>query len=265
MFVPYPAGAKGVSSGRAAQGAAHYLGTRAMSKLIITASLLAVLAIAACSPAAAGPSAVPSVPPGPSAPPSAEPPASDPPATPAPTPTPRSQPAPDPTDAPEPTETPDPAIVEFTPGEGFLSDGIHRGAMDCEPVRNELPPKAVAGIECTGTEWFVAKIGYYLFESDDEMFDYYVNRMKREGVTLDSGSCFDGEGDGQYIPGEDEVMSRHGCFITAQGIANYRLLLPGAHVYVGIVGHNIDPIELEDFAFLGNHDTPSFPTIWGAG
>ena len=241
-----------------------------MSKLILTASLLAVLAIAACSPAAAGPSATPSVPSspsapsGPSAPPSAGPPTSAAPETPAPvpTPTPPARPAPDGSDAPE---APDPAIVEFTDGEVFLSDGITRGAMDCEPVRGELLPKtAVAGIECTGTEWFVARIGYYLFENDEEMFEHYMERMAAEGVEFDSGSCFDGEGDYQYVPGPDEVMSRNGCFVTAQGVANYRLLLPGAHVYVGIVGHDIDPVELEDFAFLGNHDTPSFPTIWGS-
>src|SRR5262245_17065377 len=132
-----------------------------MSKLILTASLLAVLAIAACSPAAARPTPTPSVPSGPSASPYFEPPSSAPPETPAPvpTPTPPARPAPDPSDAPE---TPDPAIVEFTDGEIFLSDGIRRGAMDCEPVRGELLPKpAVAGIECTGTEWFVSRIGYY--------------------------------------------------------------------------------------------------------
>ena len=39
--------------------------------------------------------------------------------------------------------------------------------------------------------------------------------------------------------------------------------LPGAHVYIGIVGHNIDTVELQDFAFLGNRDTPSSPTLWG--
>ena len=235
-----------------------------MSKLVLTASLLAVLAIAACSPAVAAPSVVPPIPSSPSVPPSAEPPPSDAPETPAPTPTPTppARPAPDPTDPPE---TPDPAIVEFTADEMYLVDGIRRGAgMDCEPVRSDLPKKAIAGVECIGGEWFVARVGFYLFENDQDMFEHYMDRMAAEGVEFDSGSCFDGEGDGQYIPGEEEVMSRHGCFITAQGVANYRLLLPGAHVYVGIVGHNIDTVELQDFAFVGGtHDTPSFPTIWG--
>ena len=72
------------------------------------------------------------------------------------------------------------------------------------------------------------------------MLEHYVARMQAEGVTLDEGSCFDGEGEGAYIPGDEEVASRQGCFITDEGVANYRLTLPGAHVYIGIVGHNIE-------------------------
>jgi hypothetical protein len=234
-----------------------------MSKLILTASLLAVLAIAACSPAASGPSAVPSVPPSPSTPPSMEPPASDPPVVPAPTPAPTdapTRPAPDPTDPPD---KPDPAIVEFTDGEIYLSDGILRGVMDCEPVRNELPKDAVAGIECIGDDPAVARVGYYLFENDDEMLDHYFARLAKEGVERDMGDCYNNEGEGAYIPGEEEVASRYGCFITAEGVANYRMTLPGAHVYIGIVGRDGNPGELLDFAFLGNRDTPSFPTLWG--
>ena len=231
-----------------------------MSKLILTASLLAVLAIAACSPAAGGPTAVPSVPSSPLLPPIAAPPASDPPVVPGPTPTDAPEaPAPDPTDPPE---KPDPAIVEFSADEIYLADGIQRGASDCEPVRDKLPSGALAGIECLGNDWFVARVGYYLFENDEDMFDTYVARMEAEGVTLNEGSCFDGEGDQAYIPGDEEVMARQGCFITAEGVANYRVTLPGAHVYIGIVGHNIDTVELEDFAWLGNKDVPGNPTLW---
>ena len=232
-----------------------------MSRLILTASLLAVLAIAACSPAAGGPSAVPSVPPIPSAPPTVEPPASDPSVDPAPSPTDEPAiPAPDPTDPPE---TPDPAIVEFTEGEIFLADGILRGVMDCEPVRAKLPKDAVAGIECLGKDSFVARVGYYLFENDEEMLDHYFARLASEGVERDMGDCYNNEGEGPYVPGEEEVASRYGCFITAEGVANYRMTLPGAHVYIGIVGRAGDPVELVDFAFKGSRDTPSSPTLWG--
>ena len=183
------------------------------------------------------------------------------PVVPAPTPTDApARPAPDPTDAPE---KPDPAIVEFTDGEIYLADGILRGVMDCEPVRDKLPKLAVAGIECIGDAPAVARVGFYLFENDEEMLDYYFARMAREGVERDMGDCYNNEGEGAYIPGEEEVASRYGCFITAEGVANYRMTLPGAHVYIGIVGLDSDPIELVDFAFLGNRDTPSSPTLWG--
>ena len=212
---------------------------------------------------------VPSVPPSPSTPPIAAPPTSDPSGVPTtPEPVDPSTPAPTPTDPPakpeptDPPEKPDPAIVEFTPDEMYLVDGIQRGVSDCEPVRDELPKDAVAGIECLGNDWFVARVGYYLFENDEEMLDHYVTRMQAEGVTLNEGSCFDGEGEGAYIPGDEEVTSRQGCFITAQGVANYRVTLPGAHVYIGIVGHNIETVELEDFAWLGNQDVPGNPTLW---
>ena len=156
-----------------------------MSKLVLTASLLAVLAIAACSPAVAAPSVVPPIPSSPSVPPSAEPPPRDAPEAPTPTPTPPAQPAPDPTDPPE---TPDPAILEFTADEMYLVDGIRRGAaMDCEPVRSDLPTKAIAGVECIGGEWFVARVGFYLFENDEEMLEHYTARMQAEGMTLDLG------------------------------------------------------------------------------
>jgi hypothetical protein len=136
--------------------------------------------------------------------------------------------------------------------------------MDCEPVRGaNLPKTALAGVECLGADPIVARIGYYLFDNDEEMLDHYYARMKAEGVTIDEGTCFDGEGEGAYIPGPEEVASRQGCFITAQGVANYRLTIPGAHVYIGIVGHNVDTIELEDFAWLGNKDVPGNPTLWG--
>ena len=40
------------------------------------------------------------------------------------------------------------------------------------------------------------------------------------------------------------------------------MTLPGAHVYIGIVGLDSDPIELVDFAFLGNRH-PELPDLWG--
>ena len=82
---------------------------------------------------------------------------------------------------PTPPEKPDPAIVEFTEDEIYLADGILRGVMDCEPVRDKLPKDAVAGIECLGKDSFVARVGYYLFENDEEMLEHYFARMAGRG------------------------------------------------------------------------------------
>jgi len=68
----------------------------------------------------------------------------------------------------------------------------------------------------------VARIGYYLFANDDDMLAAYLWRMTAEGVELDSGSCYDGEGEHAYTPGEGLVLDRNGCFLNDEGYANYR-------------------------------------------
>jgi hypothetical protein len=89
--------------------------------------------------------------------------------------------------------------------------------------------------------------------------------MKAEGIELDSGgNCRQGEGEGAYVPGEYDWMNpyRAGCFVNAEGYANYRFTT-GDRVYVGILGRTADMGVLEDFAWLGNRDTPGNPTLWG--
>jgi hypothetical protein len=43
---------------------------------------------------------------------------------------------------------------------------------------------------------------------------------------------------------------------------NYRVTLPGAHVYVGLLGRTAAMAPLRNWAIYGNNDTPSFPTLW---
>ena len=119
-FVPYLARATSVFPVEAAKTAANNLGFRS--------DVQAHFSRPRCWPflqsqhAALRPAGQPPCrrwPPSPSTPPSMEPPASDPPVVPAPTPAPTdapARPAPDPTDPPE---KPDPAIVEFSEGEGL--------------------------------------------------------------------------------------------------------------------------------------------------
>lgn len=93
------------------------------------------------------------------------------------------------------------------------------------PVRNELPSRSRAGIECASDDRAVARIGFYLYDRDED-------------------------------------MATAGCFINDQGYANYRVTT-GMGVYIGILGRNDDMGALADFAFLGSQDTPAFPTLWG--
>ena len=125
------------------------------------------------------------------------------------------------------------------------------------------PRDAIAGIECDSDEPAVARIGFYLFGNDTDMLDAYFFRMNAEGVTRDSGTCYEGEGEGAYTPGEEDIPSRIGCFINGDGFANLRATLPGAHVYIGVLGRSGDTRALDAFAWRFNQDVPGQPTLWG--
>ncbi len=225
-----------------------------MPRLVLVLSIL-VLMLAACRPTAASePSPSPSQPVAiPSAQPSAAP------ATPSPVPT----AAPTPVATPEPTEKPE---LRLTADERHLINGIHRDATDCHPVRDGLPGKAIAGIECRSNDPAVASIGFYLFKTDADMLDAYFARMDAEGVVRDSGGSADKEGESAYIPGDDAdepLADRNGNFVNAEGYANYRATMSGNHVYIGILGRTGDMGSLIDFAWRGVQDVPGQPSLWG--
>ncbi|HET9520522.1 MAG TPA: hypothetical protein VFO73_05730 [Candidatus Limnocylindrales bacterium] len=226
-----------------------------MSRFVLAAAFVAAITLAACGSASIVPP--PSASPGP-ANPSAEP---STPATPPPSVTPPASPEPSVT---PPPARPSPVLGDFTAGERYLYDGVRRGAVDCEPAAgsDEVPAKAIAGLECWSDDPAVARVGFYLFENDADMLAAYTARMTAEGIALDSGSCRDGEGEMSYAPGEGPTADRNGCFINDEGYANYRLTMAGSHVYVGILGRSADMAALEDFAWLGSVDTPGAPTLW---
>jgi hypothetical protein len=227
-----------------------------MSRFVLVAALAAAVMLAACGSAAVAPtpSGLPASP-VPTASPSVPAPA-----TPEPTIT------PGPTTAPTPAR-PSPVLGDFSAGERYLYDGVRRGAIDCEPAAgsDELPAKAIAGLECWSDDPAVARVGFYLFSTDADMLAAYTARMTAEGIALDSGSCRDGEGEMSYAPGEGPTADRNGCFINDEGYANYRLTMSGSHVYIGILGRSADMIALEDFAWRGSVDTPGAPTLWSEG
>lgn len=221
-----------------------------MHRIVLAAALAAVFVVAACG-------ATTSSSPSPSAPSGQTPGPSEPaPAT----------PTPDPSGAPTspaPSDEPSEAPVTPTDDEQDLIDGVLRGAIDCEPVRDDLPTGAIAGIECAADDPAVARVGFYRFADEAAMLEAYVARMADEGITLESGGCIDGEGEGSYVPFEGTSPYRDGCFINDEGYANYRATLPGANVYVGILGRSGDMAALSDFAWVGSQDTPGNPTLWG--
>ena len=239
-----------------------------MPRLILAASLMTAFILAACGaptpppsqPAVATPpSPAPSIPAVPVTPEPADPTAEPPVVTPAPT----VRPTPKPTAKP----TPRPTEPSFSFAERYLIDGIMRGEGDCSPVRGgDLPGRAIAGIDCDLIETPVARVGYYLFGSDQDMLEVYFARMRAEGIELESGDgCIDREGESAYIPWDPTdgmAPYRQGCFINGDGYGNYRVTLPGAHVYVGLLGRTADLQALYDWAWFGNEDTPGNPTLW---
>ena len=232
-----------------------------MKKSVLTVMVVAVIALAACAaptrpaPSPSGdasiPSAAPSIPSNPS--PTIAPEPSTPVATPAPP-----EPVATPTPKPRPTERP------ISQKERYLLSGVLRGAVDCHPVRSDLPPKSSAGIECASDDPAVARVGFYYFERDEDLLAAYAARMIREGVALDSGpACYEGESEGPFVPWEGPEMApyRYGCFINSEGYANLRMAI-GSPVYIGILGRTDDMEALATFAFRGSVDVPGFPTLW---
>jgi hypothetical protein len=236
-----------------------------MPKMVLAALLVAAFALAACgSPASSPigqvpPSPVPSGQPIPTASPVSLPsPSADPSVTPA--------PSGSPTATAQPTAKPSPVVTNMN--ERYLIAGARRDVSRCVPVRTGLPPRAIAGVECRATDAHVAKVGFYLFKTDKDTVNAYVERMRAEGIELDSagGPCIDGEGDGAYVPWEGPGIApwRNGCFLNDAGYANFRATLPGSHVYIGVLGRSADMAALADFAWKGNQDTPGAPTVWAA-
>ena len=229
-----------------------------MNKFVLAAAMVVVVILAACGASmptpsqSVVPSAAPSqgaVSPTPTIQPS---PSAEPSATPVPTPGPTAKP------------TPKPTPVAFSRAEQYLIDGVMRGESDCSPVRGDgLPGLAIAGIDCDLVGTPVARMGFYLFKNDDDMLDAYMARVSVENLVVDSGACVPGEGEGAYIPaGEEFSPDRHACYVNDQGYGNYRATLPGVHVYMGLLGRTKDMRSLEDWAWLGNQDTPGTPTLW---
>jgi hypothetical protein len=175
---------------------------------------------------------------------------------------PTSPPASTPPRTSEPSATATP--ITFSTAERYLVDGMMRGESHCSPVRGpNLPGLAIAGIDCRLVGSPAARMGFYLYKSDDDMLDAYMARVSAERLVVDSGACIPGEGEGAYIPAGDDFSSdRHACYVNDDGYGNYRATISGVNVYMGLLGRTEDMRSLEDWAWLGNADTPGGPTLW---
>lgn len=243
------------------------IGATTMRTFVLAASFVAVIAVAGCQsgpvqpvPSPSRDAGVPTATPMPPA--SPEPSVTPRPSQPAPT---AQPPAPTAKPAPVATSKPKPVKPTFNVDEKYLLAGILRGAKDCAPVRDGLPSRSRAGIECASDHRAVSRIGFYMYDRDEDMVAAYIARMAREGIELESGAdCRVGEGEGAYVPWEPGEIGpmRAGCFINDQGYANYRVTT-GYGIYIGILGRTDDMGALEDFTFLGSQDVPAFPTLWG--
>lgn len=109
----------------------------------------------------------------------------------------------------------------------------------------------------------MASVAFYLFANDAVMLDAYLSQMEAASVPPDSGGCDDEGAEGAYwttTDDEDIFLDRFGCFVDADGFANVRITMSGAHVEVGILGRNADMEALVDFAWRGSPE--EFPTLW---
>ena len=143
-----------------------------------------------------------------------------------------------------------------------LAAGI-RGdaAVGCVPRRHDLPPGAMAAVECApGAP--VERVGFYLFETSEAAIDNYRRRVVEEiGTSGDHPTGWERS----YVPcAPDEdprtCGARDAGWVNSSGYANYRTSL--GRIYIGVLGTGADTDALVSWAFHGNRDTPGGPTLY---
>ena len=159
------------------------------------------------------------------------------------------------------------AIAEDASEEAYLTAGVRpdlRGT--CVSQRDDLPPRAVAGIVCEGADPVPERLGVYLMASVDDLMATYVEGLAAEGMGLNWGLCFDGAGEANYQPAPVDAAGRFrsACFLNDDGFATFWATYPEELVYVTVVGRGGDVAALDRWAWEGNEDTPGSPTVWRA-
>jgi hypothetical protein len=170
---------------------------------------------------------------------------------------------------PQPEATP---AGTLSPAERDLVAELRDDAVvNCAPRRTDLPPRAVAGVECRPDSDVVERVGIYRFRSDEDAALAYLERMASYGVNVDTGRCPFGEpgdessglegGPTVVFNGKTVDARRNGCFLDENGIANYRLTCWGRALYVGVLGRTSDLAALFKWVHTGIAETPGPPPI----
>jgi hypothetical protein len=143
------------------------------------------------------------------------------------------------------------AAASLRPDEVDLLNSLRADSqVDCQPRRSDLPPGAVAGIECHPNDSLVSAVGVYAFSDDavEPALNAYLARLASAKVAVGSGDCATGHpGDHAWpsnLPDVGESGSgpsalRAGCFLDENGIANIRVTCY-ADIYIGVLGASKD-------------------------
>ncbi|MFL5779177.1 MAG: hypothetical protein ACJ761_09565 [Chloroflexota bacterium] len=234
-----------------------------MPRIVASVTMLAALVLTACGSTPA-PSLVPAASPLPLASPAPSLAVVDATLTPSPTSTSTPTPTPSPSQPTAsaatagPTDTPKP--VALTTRQKALVRTIRFDArIACSP-RTDLPARAIDGVECHPESDVVARIGVYLFRDDHAAATTYFERLAEQHVEPNSGQCQAGNvGDEAWAPGDGEpggiviggvsyAVSRLGCFVNADGTANFRATCGGS-IYIGVLGRaGRDVRDVSDWA-----------------
>ncbi len=173
--------------------------------------------------------------------------------------------------APQPTSRPEPPGPTLSPAEFTLTFYVREDvATDCQPRRQDLPPGARTGIECSSGSNLVERVGVYAFDSREDQLAAYRGRMKSAGIRPRSGDCRAGEagdrtywdideaafepyseeaeGWGNVIDGLPYLPSRLGCFRDQFGAANIRVTCEDG-TYIGVLGRTDNIRDLTAWAY----------------
>jgi hypothetical protein len=166
----------------------------------------------------------------------------------------------------------------FTQAELELMFGLRQDVqVHCVPRQTDLPPGALAGVECDLGDGLAARVGAFRFATQRDAFQAYAARLTTYRVPLRSGDCWAGApGDSSWIPGDGpgeggDSVNRSGCYLDENGLANIRLTCPlvssvaESGTYVGVLGTNADIAALFDWTWRYPEgvpmETPSPPGI----